>query len=465
MIDALRNFFDLNSALVFFVYGQVFFVLGLAIALQSRGHSRLELGRSLRWLSLFAIVHGLHEWGVFFIPFQASYLGPTILSALQIIQAALLALSFTFLLQFGADMLRDRWPWLMVTPAIATGLWAFLSIALLFNMRSIGVWLQEASILARYLLGFPGALLSAYGLRYQAQMQIKPLGLEHIRRMLRTAGLALVAYAVLAGLVVPAGDFWPASWLNDSLPVQLVGVPIPVFRSIAGLVMAIAIIRAMEVFDLEIERMIEQMEIEQSLIVERDRIGRELHDGAIQQAYTAGLIVESARRKLDQEGIVAQRLDRAITVIDQTIASLRAYMHELRPLPTDISLEEGLSTLAGDPRFSALMNVRLKLNLGEIPPLDPLQTNHILAIVGEALSNAARHAQADTVTIDADRVDGRLQMEVADDGRGFVTQEDPTGYGLRNMRDRARLLGGRLNIETQPGQGTRVTLSVPLEED
>ena len=465
MITVIRNFFDLNYELVLFVYGQVFFVLGLAIALQSRRHSRLELARSLPWLALFGISHGLHEWGHLLIPIQATYLNDFMLGLMFIIQVLLLGISFVALFQFGVALLRPRWPWLQrVLLVLAAGWTAFILIRGLLAPGSIGLWQQEASILARYLLGLPGAMLAAFGLRYQAVRQIKPLQMRRIYETLRLAGLALGAYAFFAGLVVPAGDFFPANWLNQSFLVQWTGVPAPVFRSLTGLVLVITIIRAMEVFDLEVDRLIEEMEIEQSLAAERERIGRELHDGAIQRVYTAGLIIESARRKVGDDTLVGQRLDRAMTALNEAIGSLRTYMSELRAEPSAQSLVEGLHEVANDPRVSTLMHVELVTDVPETTNFNPAQVSHILAIVSEALANVARHAQARTVTVRATCENGQLILSVADDGIGFENGASRSGYGLRNMRDRARLLGGELTIDAEPGRGTRVTLVAPWEE-
>lgn len=465
LVGTVRNFFEVNTDLVYFVYGQVFFVLGLAIMLQSRRHSRLELARSLSWLAAFGITHGLHEWASLFIPIQATYMNATAVSVLQILQVVLLAVSFGALFQFGVELLRDRWPWLAMLPSLVVvgwGMW-FLVLELATN-RGIGNWQQEASIWARYLIGFPGGILSAYGLRYQAERQIKPLNLGHIYRTLRITGLSLGAYAIWGGLVVSAGDFFPASWLNNSHLVLWLGVPAPVFRSVAGLVMAITIIRALEVFDVEVDRLIEQMQIERSLAAERERIGRELHDGAIQQAYTAGLIIESARNKVSGDSIVGQRLERAMTALNEAIDTLRTYMNDLRPGPPNVSLAEGLRRQAADPRLTTLMDVDLKLDLPETAALNPAQTNHVLAILSEALSNAARHAQARRTVVKASQENGQFRMTVEDNGRGFSREPDGSGYGLRNMRDRARLLGGQLTIDSKPGRGTRVTLIAPWEE-
>lgn len=464
MVDALRNFFDLNSALVFFVYGQVFFILGLAILLQSRRHSRLGLARSLRWLGAFGLTHGLHEWGSFFIPIQATYMSIAILGVLQIIRVLLLGLSFFFLFQFGAELLSERWPFLLSLPSIITAIvFVFFTIMAFEGSNSLGPWQQRATIGLRYFMGFPGAILAAIGLRHHAKQHIKPLNMKQIYLMLRIAGISLIVYSVLTGLIVPAGDFFPASWLNDSFTVQWVGIPIPVFRSLVGLVITITIIRALEVFDLEIDNMIEMLEVEQSLVAERERIGRELHDGAIQQVYTAGLIIESAQRKVEEGSLVAQKLDRAVTVLNQAITGLRAYMKELRQEPTLVSLIQGLEQQADDPRFKSLMDVHLVSTLPADLSLEPIQTSHILAISNEALSNAARHAQARNVDIEARLENGRLLLNICDDGRGIQQQETSGGYGLRNMRDRARLLGGELTIKSEPGQGTQIEISVPLE--
>ena len=120
-MDAVRYFFELNQDPVFFVYGLVFFVLGLAIALQSRRHSRLDLARSMGWLAAFGLAHGLHEWGDIFIPIQATYLDTAVIRVLQVLQVILLALSFGFLLQFGIELLRERWPRLTFLPLTRTG--------------------------------------------------------------------------------------------------------------------------------------------------------------------------------------------------------------------------------------------------------------------------------------------------------------------------------------------------------
>ena len=230
VMELLRAFFELNRTLVFFLYGLVFFVMGLAVALQSRRHSRLEMARGLGWLAAFGLAHGLHEWGVIFIPIQAAYLDTAVINLLLIFQVILLVLSFSFLFQFGAEMLRERWPRLILLPWVITVVWGlwFVMPGLTFQ-QSFEVWHRQSSTWARYLIGLPASLLAAYGLRYQAERHIKPLGLTHIYHTLRLAGVSLLAYALLGGLVVFGGDFFPASWLNETSFAAWFGIPAPVF--------------------------------------------------------------------------------------------------------------------------------------------------------------------------------------------------------------------------------------------
>jgi len=461
----MRNFFDINFEIVLFISGLVFFVMGLAISLQSRRYSRLQLARSLWWLAAFGITHGMHEWGLLFIPIQAQYMNPLAMSLLQIIQIALLGIALLALFSFGADLLREKWPSLRLVPYLLTIVW-LAGLVLLQSRSSWGIgWLQQqATILAKYLLAVPGAMLSAYGLYYQAEQYMKPDSLRAIYRTVIIASVTLVLYALFTGLFVPYGSFFPADQINQSLAVRYTGIPAPVFLSLIGLVLALTVMRVLEVFDLETGRLIEQMRLEQNLAVERERIGREIHDGAIQTIYTAGLIIESARRRVEGDQVLSKRMDRAMTALNETVASLRANMNELRNESVSTSLAAGLRQRTQDPRLTTLMQVKLVMDLPEDVTFNPAQTSHILAVVSEALTNAARHGSPNCAEVKTSVLDRYFVVNIGDDGQGFSPRpSEQSGYGLRNMRDRARLLGGELIIDSAPGKGTSVTLRIPWE--
>lgn len=462
-----REFFILNRTIILFVYGQVFFLLGLAIIWQSRRHSRLDLARSLGWLGIFGLTHGLHEWGDIFIPIQAEYLSEAWVDILLLVQVILLAISFACLFQFGVETLRPfypRLPWIQVIPAGLLLVWftAFIWVSQVTRWDAARLF-SQANVWARYLLGFTGALVAALGLSHQARQQVQLQEFSHIARMFWVASLALVFYAIFAGLFGPPAAFFPANTINGEMIFDLSGMPPQLLRSLAGLVLVVSVVRGLEIFEVEVDRRLEAMEQAQILQAERERVSRELHDGAIQTVYTAGLMAESVRKKMDSANPLALRLDRVISALQHAIRDLRQFIGELEPDTSPESLAEGLRKLAEDRHLQTLIKVKMTVNCAEDNLQPPVRTTHVLAIVNEALSNVVRHARARQVWLVAERRNGQLAVTVADDGNGMPDQYI-AGFGLRNMRDRARLLGGTLRLEPRSPRGTQMVLTVPWEE-
>ncbi len=457
-MDAVRAFFITNRPIVLFIYGLTFFVMGLAIFLQSRRYSRLRLARDLHWLAAFGILHGIHEWGAMFIPIQSSYLPQVMIDLLQTLQIILLAISFLCLLVFGAVTLDHRYPWLKKFVFLVGAVWGIGFWAAFYFFPSIHEWHQSSTVWARYLLALPGSLLAAYGLRYQVKTSIVPLRIGHIDQTLQIAGGALLAYGFFGGLIVPSAPFIPASLLNYTLFEDGIGIPVQVFRSFIGLILSITIIRALEIFEIELDRLIEQMEVEQIQASERERIGQEIHDGAIQGVYSASLILESMNTLLPSGSDAAKRLQQAQSVLNAVNTDLRSYMISLRTVSPPDPLVPSLQKLIANPRFSGLLDIRLLCEAE--PNLKPMQVHQVMMIVQESLSNTLRHARARQVRVRLYREQGVLLLSIEDDGRGFSTDSASEGYGLRSIRDRARLLGGQIGVESSPGKGTKVTLSL-----
>lgn len=469
MGNLLHDLFTINRALIFFIYGQVFFILGLAITLRSWHNSRLSLARSLKWLAAFGFAHGLHEWGDLFIPIQEQYMPSAFIELLYILQLLLLAVSFACLFQFGIEMLRPL-PGgrrlLRYLPGTVLALWIFWAFGP--SMTTAGnmvEWYTLNNIWARYSMGFPGALLAAYGLRQQAHKLVAPFQSPSMVRTLRLAGLALAGYAIMGGLAVPPADFFPANWFNSIRVEQWTFIPVQVFRSTLGLVLTLAIIQAMEVFREEIDRQLRGMEETQMLATERERIGRELHDSTLQTIYAAGLLLRAIDKDLTATGSPqdATRLQQSIGLLNQAVADIRGHIGALRTQSSSQSLAAGLDELAHAQHLRSLMEINLSLNLPEGRSLAPTCVGHLLTIANEALSNAARHAQASHVFLTASAVGNRLRLEIRDNGHGLPADYVP-GYGLRNIQERARMLGGDMSLDSEPGQGTTVTVEVPWGE-
>jgi signal transduction histidine kinase len=459
----LADFFLINRSMIYFVYGLVFFILGFAIILQTRQSSRLDLARSLRWLAAFGIAHAFHEWGDLFIPIQAEYLNPGIVRILYVLHLTLLALSFVFLFEFGFALLytgkRGRWfHWL--TPLLFIGWFIVLIRIIPAEISDERVWRYPANALARYFIGFPAGLLAAFALRHHTMQRIRPLNVPNIVLTLQVAGIALGVYALLGGLIPPPVDFFPGNIVNRETFTDVVGIPPLVFRSLVGLVIVVALIRALEVFNVETERRIEALEQNQIIAAERERLARELHDGAIQKVYTAGLLVESASRLADSKSEIGSRLQKSVIVLNDAIVDLRRNLAELHAGTQSSSahLPDLLKQITENPNYTSMVNISLDMDLQNNKPLSPMRSGHIMAIVNEALANIVRHAQAKNVEISAHDLGAHLLIEIKDDGFG-IPSEPRAGYGLRNMHDRARLLNGSLAFVNN--KGTTVSLNVP----
>lgn len=454
----LSEFFALNRPLVLFIYGQVFFTLGLAIFIQSRRTSRLKLARHLRWLAGFGVLHGLHEWGLLFIPIQAEYLNTFGINVYQGLQVLLLAASFASLYVFGVQAADGAEQSLRrIAYTVFPIAWTLVTISTAFNAVDFESWLATLSIWTRYLVGFPAAVLSAYSLYQLAHTEVIISSGQRIYRKLQIAGFALLAYAIFGGIFVPSADFFPANLINQTLIEQWLGVPVEILRSLAGLFLTVSMIQALEIFDIEVDRLIEHMEVETIQAAERVRIGQEIHDGVMQSVYSASLIIRSLEKHCQhepQESPFQMRLLQAQQTLDRAIVDLRQYMHSLRRRLPDRTLRENLLHLIEEPRFTSLIEISLEID--DAIELSRNEIEHLYALVQEALSNAVRHANARKVSIKLETTNEKWILNVADDGQGFDPSSVSRGYGLTAMEEHAKLLDGKITIHSTRLQGTEV---------
>jgi signal transduction histidine kinase len=197
---------------------------------------------------------------------------------------------------------------------------------------------------------------------------------------------------------------------------------------------------------------------ELSIVEERNRLARELHDSVTQQLFGVALAAESASTLLarDTDGAAAE-LRRVSELARGAMEELRAVVFELRPG----SLEaEGLATVLRK-HVEVLRRVSgqsIDLRVGDPPRLDGASAAQVLRIAQEALGNAVRHAAARHVKV---RLDAG-GLSVADDGRGFEAGAvRGKRLGLTSMAERATELGGTLTVTSAPGEGTTVRLELP----
>jgi signal transduction histidine kinase len=190
---------------------------------------------------------------------------------------------------------------------------------------------------------------------------------------------------------------------------------------------------------------------------ERRRLERDLHDGAQQRLVSMALNLRLARAKLRQDPDAAdQLLAGAAEELEAALAELRELARGIHPaVLTDRGLDTALATLVS--------RAPLPVELAAIPGERLPEAVELAAyfVVAEALTNVVKYAEATRATVSVERSDGRLVVEVADDGVGGADPEQ--GTGLRGLADRLAILEGRLEVQSERGRGTTVTARIPCE--
>jgi len=201
-----------------------------------------------------------------------------------------------------------------------------------------------------------------------------------------------------------------------------------------------------------------------AVLEERDRIGMDLHDGVIQSLYATGLTLENALEDLEQDPAQVQpQLQKVIHDLNQTIADIRSYIFNLRPaVLADTDLAGAIGSLLQELKVNALLDVQLIEESDACQGLTQQQIGGLFHIAQESLTNVRKHAQAATVTARLEQENGAFRLTISDDGVGFDQTQPTAGQGLGNMRERVGALGGRLDVTSARGEGTRLTVELPL---
>ncbi|MBI4998659.1 MAG: PAS domain S-box protein [Rhodocyclales bacterium] len=199
---------------------------------------------------------------------------------------------------------------------------------------------------------------------------------------------------------------------------------------------------------------------------ERTRIARELHD-ELGQALTALRIdLGWLRGKCGSLGApAAERVASAFGVVEQSIVSLRRISEDLRPAMLD-SLGLAAAVEHHVAQFSQRTGLPCHLSMNrEEFDLDGNLATAVFRVVQEALTNVARHAEASEATVSINESDTGIDLVITDDGRGITAPGDKKTFGLLGMRERITMLGGTIDIDSQPDHGTRIACWLPLTKD
>lgn len=202
---------------------------------------------------------------------------------------------------------------------------------------------------------------------------------------------------------------------------------------------------------------------------ERKRISRELHDELGQSLTVLKLGLRAAGRQLLEPPEIKEELGNMTLYLDEVIDKVRRLSRALSPsILEDLGLVPALKYLVNE--FSRYYQIRHEFDLDDLDRLFPKEAQIIIfRIFQESLTNIAKHAQATRVNLAIRRDDGPVLLEVEDDGLGFEVSQilgrcsTEKGLGLAALSERAKMLGGSLQIQSRQGQGTRITCTIPVK--
>lgn len=408
-----------------------------------------------------------------FVPIQETYLDESVIESLLVLRTMVQVAAFVFLVQFGLRLIdmpsAVRRSLTGLSIAVALGVMGGAALASSSHGWGAAEWEDAVNVLARYSLLSTGALLSAVGL-WRQRAELGDAGMTAIKPYAAAAAAVLGVYAVVGGLIVPAGPLSPGGVGDAAGWFDLTGLPLEVMRGVAGLLLCVLSVKLLEIFDVEAKQQLEALDRARAIAEERARFRRDLHDGTIQSIYAAGLHLEAiAIRSSDPS--VRSEVREVVNDLNEATDGIRDYIRALAQAP---ATPQGIAASLGDlaRRFTEETGREVRFlveGIGAAGPIPDEAGQHLGQILREALTNTARHAGACRVQVSLLFARDELDLVVADDGcgpgSGYADAAPGTHEGLRNMRERARRLGGRLAVEEAPDGGTRVTLAVPLDSD
>lgn len=458
--------------ILYFFYGLTFIFLGLSIAVKDMSESKLQLAGSLPSLAVFGFSHGFHEWLVAFRLLHENLDTPL---ALHYLTFLTLVISFLSLNHFGICLLRSqpkiRWQWLRILiPCLllVLGMYIWLSQAHL-DLQA----LRQTAVLARLTIGVLGAALASYALFRHSRL-IFPMN-RPVALHLRWAAVCFALYTVFAGLV-PSHFVFP-----------FLGIPVECLRSAVALGITFFMVKAMNIFNIETRRKLEQR-IRQLTQSEKLAALGKLAAGIAHEINNplANISLNFELLKQDLQGTTTpDGLEKRFRTIERNIARASNIASELLGfsqqretglLPTDLNaLVQGVLTLlegrSHEYRFTA-----------GLLPLPPVMADRckIEEVLLNVLINAMEaSAPGQGIELFSRCQGSEVRVKVVDHGSGIAPEDMPrvmepfyttkevgkgTGLGLSICYSIMEMHGGRIELADTPGGGTVVSLVFPIAE-
>jgi signal transduction histidine kinase len=448
---------------LYLFYGLAFFTIGAAIVSKNLKFSKLVIADTLIWLALFAFAHAANEWLVLFLIIYEPIMPDDLATLLGLLKISLLAVSFVFLFWFGIKVAAlNRFRWLKYL--VLTGAWCLSTIVWWrFN------FVLDFKTLLRLYLCFPAGVKICVGFILYAK-QVRSLSPKGARNLVG-AGVTILAYAILAGLV-------PSRMIvfGELIPVELL-------RMVAGFIFLHFLMNALGIFDDEYLNIIEERLHRFAQSEKMTSVGR-LAAGIAHEINTplsnVLLNVERLEKELEtkppQESrvrleAIKRNIDRASKIAKELLFFSRSQPIEFTRVDLNGIIRQSVELVGPN-----LRDFPVNLDLGDIPLIAgiPWKLEEIMVNLLINAMDASRPGSP--ITITSAYVDNRVVCTIKDRGGGippenkklifdpFFTTKEPgkgTGLGLSICYSIMELHGGEIEIESVPGDGTIARLIFP----
>jgi signal transduction histidine kinase len=510
-----EEFWNNSIVFIYFFYGLAFYSLGFALLIESGRASELSLARSMRLLAGFGLLHGVHEWFDMLEQILDRFYNTDFPNLLIWARLSVLITSFIALLAFGEHLFsskptREKLTW-RITISVVT--WYSLSTvaAIYFYDLENGAWDNAIHILSRYIIGIPGALLACIAL-WQQRVVFREQGMDRFNRDLTVAAVGFALYGIVGQIFTNKSKLFPSTFLNTDLFESIFGFPIELFRAVMAGVVTVSMIRVLRALEVENRQRLKTVETEKinaeyrsheeltrlnaelkhaneettkllaevrqrdalrgellhrttaAQEAERQRIARELHDGTGQALTGLALGLRGIVNQLNGiETKLQSHLSNLEKMATNSLGELRHLINDLRPPQLDdMGLVAALRWMVERFNDRDALTVKFKVSGEPIKLSSDVETT-LFRIAQECLTNVMKHAQATLVTVSLNYDDGP-SLTVQDDGIGFKMEStfDPatlhTAWGLIGMQERAALCNATIDLCSEIGQGTTITI-------
>ncbi|MGE4271495.1 MAG: sensor histidine kinase [Desulfitobacterium sp.] len=454
---------------LYLMYGMVFILMGVfSYGKKEKEVSHIPLVRSLKYLGVFGITHGLSEWlamvmiiDIYHDQYNYLYLANQLLKAI----------SFAFLMYFGISLLPKKTRFKSILSLVPITLFSIWLIYIIFviSKYEIAYLITHPKInvfLLRYCMALTGSVFSAVALYMNAKLLGEINSPEIEKRYKRLAGIFLI-YGLIDGLLLKEMDFFPANLINSSFLAEF-SFSIKVINIAVGIGVIYLLSKVIQTFGWEQKERLRQLQQQKVIDEERSKLGLEIHDGIIQNIYAASLKLQYVLDNTPLETKTNKLLHEIKLDLGDTIKKTREFISKttLETVPLEDlkdQIERLVKVFNENQTIEFILKARAELSTSR--RLSARKSSQVYYIVQEAINNAVKHSRAKRGSVLLDFKLEYLHIKVIDNGIGISLGDmnNKDKYGIQSMKERAQQIDGLLNIN-KLRQGTEVELIVPYEQ-